>query len=389
MAIKLQIPGANDKDSPILRLVQQRLSSEASGSWFIILDNLDDISVFQQNVDDGPGQSALAEDSQRTTALMNLLPVSAAGSVLITSRSREASTVILGSLGSQSGACLIPVSPMTEEESLNLIKARLPNINTSSSEEAMGLAKDLEQLPLAISQATAYILKGAPLMTISRYRRMLHESESSKIHLLQQSIKDIRRDERPSYAVLFTWNASFDQIQSLHPLSAEMLRAMSLFSHQSIPFSLLEALLEPNQDSDLDSLMLPLLQYHLVFLRPMDESYDLHHFVQLATRMSLKSTSTLTKTSEKALMAVKKALPALTLEKRNYFAKFVPHALEILDCELEQPHELLKIASIALSVANYWRAISLYNKAEDAITRAVHIRAELLGDYDRLTITAQ
>jgi hypothetical protein len=46
MADRLELPGRDDPKVNVLRLVYNWLSSEANGQWLIILDNVDDGSVF-------------------------------------------------------------------------------------------------------------------------------------------------------------------------------------------------------------------------------------------------------------------------------------------------------------------------------------------------------
>ena len=384
IAVELRIPGANNVNSNSLRLVHRKLSTQIFRSWLLILDNLDDESILEERMGERPQNPGLGTEG--VDLLSNFIPVSSKGTVLITSRNKEASRLLLNDLGCQSAACLVSVPPMSQQDSLALIKARLPEVSQSNEEEACELVKDLEYFPLAISQAAAYITQ--QYSTISKYRKMFQESDSSKLNLLQQGSKEIRRGERPNHAVLFTWNISFRYIQTRHPSSGELLRAASFFSCQSIPSKLLSALLEP--EHDLNTVIGPLLRYHLMSPKHTDESYDLHRLVQLATRFSLKATNDISKYSRAALKALQSSLPEdVTLESRESYALMAPHASEIEKHHFDQREDLLESASISMLMTEYWRNDASYLQADCAASRAVAIRSKLLGNDDIDTILAK
>ena len=385
IAAELGVPGLDDSKTPFLGIVQKWLSAKAFSPWLLILDNLDDISILEQPLDDTMTTGKLG--SQAAKKFIDFLPQSDTGKILITSRDREASRVLLTRIGSQSGACLISIPTMDEADSVALVKAKLPNLSSSQDEEVCGFVRDLEYLPLAISQALAYILVEPSLRSIAKYRQTFHQSESSKISLLQQSFEDIRQDKRPIYAVLFTWNLSFQHIKSRHPSSAELLEAISFYSHHHIPIQLLEALI--NDEERLDDVILPLLQYHLVSLDSSSKLYGLHHFVHLATRLSLRKTDAYTDSSRKALTALVSSLPHPRSEFRNIFVTIAPHAAEMLVCEFKQPDEQLLLSSVSMFMARHWGDASSFAKAEGAAIRAMEIRSVLLGQSDSRTVDAR
>jgi hypothetical protein len=51
MAERLELPGRDDPMANVLRLVYNWLSDEVNGQWHMILDNVDDGSVFFGNND--------------------------------------------------------------------------------------------------------------------------------------------------------------------------------------------------------------------------------------------------------------------------------------------------------------------------------------------------
>jgi hypothetical protein len=115
------------------------------------LDNAGDSNVFyNQSSCDRDHES----DSTNTTApLISFIPQVPIGAILVTSRDRHAAFELIGEFGD-----VIPVNPMDRNESLSLLKTRL-RIGTQMEEEAMQLLETLDYIPLAITQACAYIEK--------------------------------------------------------------------------------------------------------------------------------------------------------------------------------------------------------------------------------------
>jgi hypothetical protein len=89
IAERLELPGRNDPKVDILRLVRNWLCDEANGKWAMVLDNADDIEMFY------PKQTR-AEDRMATGPIAAYLPQSRNGSILITSRSKDAAARLAG-----------------------------------------------------------------------------------------------------------------------------------------------------------------------------------------------------------------------------------------------------------------------------------------------------
>lgn len=96
----------------------------------------------------------------------------------------------------------------------------------------------LDYVPLAISQAAAYIQARAPRSLVEKYMAEFRESEGKRAWLLGHDAGDLRRDGSASNAILTTWLISFDHIRSMRPLAADVLSLMSFFDQQGIPESL-------------------------------------------------------------------------------------------------------------------------------------------------------
>jgi hypothetical protein len=233
MADRLELPGRDDPKVNVLRLVYNWLSSEANGQWLIILDNVDDGSVFFGENDAVMGVSSHDQAADLQPPLVTFLPQSPNGSILITSRNSTAAINLVDTFGK-----LIPVEPMEEADSVELFKTKIPG-DKSSESDLNELAKELEGIPLAITHAAAYI-RSRPRVTVSVYLRLFRESEVNQASLLNNNeMKDLRRDHSIRHAVITTWQISFDQIQRTKTEAADLLALMSLFDRQGIPERLL------------------------------------------------------------------------------------------------------------------------------------------------------
>ena len=125
-------------------------------------------------------------------------------------------------------------------ESLDLLKIKLPDAGT----EATGLVKELECVPLAISQAGAYFRQKQPLMTIPVYLAEFRKSRENQPTLLNISNANFRRDSRVPNAIIASWELSFDHGRRTFPQAADLLSVMSCLNRQAIPQFLIRSNIE-------------------------------------------------------------------------------------------------------------------------------------------------
>jgi hypothetical protein len=116
---------------------------------------------------------------------------------------------------------------MEESQGLHLLRNKLP-AGLYEEAAALQLLHTLDCMPLAITQAAAYIGRRAR-MTIAGYLREFHESGNSRDSLLHQDAGDLRRDVTASNSVITTWQISFERIRQDRPSATELLSLMSFF----------------------------------------------------------------------------------------------------------------------------------------------------------------
>jgi hypothetical protein len=116
--------------------------------------------------------------------LLRFVPKSQTGTILWTSRD---GAIINSIVGVKQG---VEVGAITAREALDLFQtlSRQDNSEPLESEDMLlELLQRLQNLPLAIAQAAAYIRKAK--VSVQQYLNFFHESESRQLNLLDQEFK--------------------------------------------------------------------------------------------------------------------------------------------------------------------------------------------------------
>ena len=126
-------------------------------SW----DNADDTSFLI----DSPG----ADDNSKTYSLFKCLLKCKHSSILVTSRSNRAALQLV------EDGDVIGIHPMTEEHALELLEKKIGKL--ANRAELKELAAALECMPLALTQATAYIRRGGARSSARQYLEQIRNGE--------------------------------------------------------------------------------------------------------------------------------------------------------------------------------------------------------------------
>jgi hypothetical protein len=151
---------------------------EHQENWLLILDNADDLGIFKRTY------SAFQEHQVQNPELLRFVPKSQTGTILWTSRD---GAIINSIVGVKQG---VEVGAITAREALDLFQtlSRQDNSEPLESEDMLlELLQRLQNLPLAIAQAAAYIRKAK--VSVQQYLNFFHESESRQLNLLDQEFK--------------------------------------------------------------------------------------------------------------------------------------------------------------------------------------------------------
>lgn len=204
----------------LLQNIRHRI--ESLPRWLLIIDNADDLSLF------GVGSTA-----RNTGKIMNYIPKGPNGTILWISRDEA----IVGSLvGVRRG---IAVSRMASEESKALLESTMPqSISNDELDDAVLLLDELQSLPLAISQAGAYMRRTET--SVSQYLDGFREEEW-RWHMLREPEFDRYRLHNSSNSILETWSPSIHHIRQENELAYKILHILAYADNQTITERLVDA----------------------------------------------------------------------------------------------------------------------------------------------------
>ena len=292
------------------------LADEGNGPWLLILDNADDATVLL-NPSISDTRSGTASVQRR---LLDFLPRVQHGAVLITTRDQSCALSLNGYRGTP-----IEVLEMTLDESVELLRVFLPE---ADQEEASELVGELENLPLAITQAGAYI-KGVRRFSVPKYLAMYRRSNEDKAALLSKNKDDLRRDRTVPNAVITSWELSFNQIRENSPNSADLLSLMSYFNRQAIPQFLIQG--DVDEMSFEDSINV-LLTFSLIRAETREDTFEMHRLVQIAMQHWLRTEGDEQLWKEHAIERVAHQFPKLYGQGQHWplCEDLMPHADEVI-----------------------------------------------------------
>ncbi|MCJ1418783.1 hypothetical protein MMC32_005134 [Xylographa parallela] len=363
---KLKLPGWNDTKTNMLQAVSDWLTDEDHGRWLIVLDNADDVDIFFSP------QKVFIEGTsvdQYASPLCMYLPQGSMGSILVTSRNRQAAFRLTDRIEH-----VIDILPMDQDDAKLLLCKRLPNDN-SSEDDTIALIETLERLPLAITQAAAYISVRGKIMTIAKYTAYVRQNEG----ILFADMGDLRRDPSVPNSVLISWQMSFDQIRRTHPRAAELLSLASVLDRQNIP----GFLFDKNENRlDFEDALAPLIDFALITFEGGNECFGMHRLVQLATRNWMQIHDEITKWQEEAIILLSESFTNGEYENWEICTVLLPHAEVVLGYQYSKQQHFLRQADVLDDIASYLLVQGRFDMALNRSQRALSTRRQLLSEED-------
>ncbi|KAB5585425.1 P-loop containing nucleoside triphosphate hydrolase protein [Coniochaeta sp. 2T2.1] len=318
-----KLPDRNDQGANIFQIVCSWLASPRSGRWLMILDSADHDDVFYGDDGSGQGEKSLA----------SYLPQNANGSIIITTRDRSLASRLTGH-----DRHLITVGPMSEADAVTLLERKLATLSDTDRLLAVDLVRSLDLVPLAISQAAAYIRKRQPRTSLEKYLTEFRKGERRQTWLLQHEADDLRRDGGASNSILTTWEISFEHIRRRRPSAAHLLSLMSFFDRQGIPEEVvspskrayLAKLAKLGKDCENDQFeddVEVLRAYSLIGVDAEGDLFEMHGLVQLSTRRWLEATGQYRSLQLEFIERLAVAFPAVHLNTRKWVPcqRLLPH----------------------------------------------------------------
>ncbi|KAJ4359053.1 hypothetical protein N0V95_002515 [Ascochyta clinopodiicola] len=375
----IRMDGWNDQNVDCMRLVRTWLCDESNGRWVMVVDNADDASVFFHDTTQGPATQS--SEAFWTEPLANFLPQRSLGSILITSRNHDVAYRLTGAETS-----IIDVEPMNEKDAITLLqkKFRFP----IKKDEATSLINALDSMPLALTQAAAFINRRKPHMSISRYVKEFCKSDRDRAYLLERDMGDIRRDGEASNSIIATWQISFEHIRKQTPSAARLLSLMSFFNRRDIPETLLQNKyeVESSKETKFEDDVYTLVSFSLIKQSADGSSFDMHGLVQFSTKKWLEMCDELEYWKEMYLGLVDESFPISRPENRPLCQTLYPHVQAALD-NLPVDADALEIwATVSLKASKYVGDTGEYSKAYKLALDAFEVREILLGPEDLLTL---
>jgi tetratricopeptide (TPR) repeat protein len=377
IAATLELPGLDDPKADILGLVSRWLSNIDNGPWLMILDNADDIDVFCRTREDGFQNY---NTPQHVITLSGYIPQTATGSVLITTRDSKAASWLVSGYES-----IIAVKLMEKDDAKRLLRMRIP-LSLSTRLDLEDLVIELDCLPLAITQAAAYISARASRMTASKYLTLYRQDEANQSRLLDKDSGDLRRNPGVPNSVIRTWQISFNQIKKTHPKSAQLLSSMAMLDRQNIPEFLFSTTYQNPLDYEDD--LSPLHEFSLIAIEKGGKSFQMHRLVQLATRRWLEQQREIHKWQEEAMDVLSKVFPSGDHSNWGKCATLLPHAREVLKYQPVSDNHLLGRGTLLYNIGWYSWKQGRYAIARQQVQESLAIRERLLENSHKSIINS-
>ncbi|OAL07735.1 TPR-like protein [Phaeosphaeriaceae sp. SRC1lsM3a] len=383
IADQVKALGRKDSQADVFKLVHDWLRDRKNGRWLLVLDNADDAAALcLKGEGDSGGSSAVQQH------VLDYLPSSSHGSILVTSRTKGAAMQIVEENDT------IAIDPMDNVAAHTLLRKKLGGTSEEDSSIAQ-LATTLDHMPLALVQAAAYIRERAPRCSVQQYLEQYWQSDSSKTSLLNKEAGHLRRDRAASNSILITWQISFNHIRNTRQSAAGLLSLMSFFDQQGIQEELL--LCRPNTivdngmtavhtQNDFEDDVLALRDYSLITAMRDAKTFKMHSLVQLATRTWLESKGQIDRWREQFISNLCAELPRGNYENWKKCQALFPHAQAALAQRPKKGEALVEWARVLYKAASYaWRQ-GRAGEAEQMAVMSLKVMMEVLGEENAETI---
>ncbi|KAJ4183425.1 hypothetical protein NW767_013592 [Fusarium falciforme] len=300
-----------EKPASPRELFGQYLSSPGVGKWLLIVDNADDMDL-------------LFTPGAVTQHVDNWLPRNDQGRILFTTRSSKLAFRVI-----YDPQYVIKLSEMGLGEAKDYLRKSLYRQDSLQDDKAVvELLDNLDYLPLAIKQATAYMNEND--LTIAEYLEVLQNTEDDMVELLRSEFRDDTRymeSEQCQNAVATTWVISFRQIREVDPFAAHLLSFMACIEPKAVPQSMLP---QPETRQRLARSIGTLCSYGFLSKYAGGQMLEMHRLVHLATRTWTKSEGIMERMSQFSAAHFNQILPDYNWEDRELWRQYLPHALAII-----------------------------------------------------------
>lgn len=288
---------------------------------------------------------------------------------------------------------------MEEGDALALLHKKLLHVGADTDvEKARELVQALDRMPLAITQAAAYIVQRSPRTSVARYLDDIRRSDRDRARLLKKDVGDSRRDGHASNSIIATWQISFEHIRQEVPAAARLLSLMSLFDRQGIPESLLrdqyaaeEDKVDKEDGANFDDDINTLASYSLVEMSGADGSeFEMHRLLQYSTKKWLELSGELEEWKERYVALMDRSYPLGQHANWKVCQALFPHAQAAADSQPDNANTnaLRAWASVLYKAAWYADDMGQYEAAREMNQSTLKAREKVLGREHPDTLTS-
>jgi hypothetical protein len=387
LADVLELPRRHEPHIDLMVLVRDWLQKEDVSPWLMVADNADKMDVMFIDKEN---------DDETQVSLVTYLPKSTNGKILVTSRSLDVAKKLVGH-----SRAILKITTMDEAQALQLLKNRLENEADEAS--SLELVIELGYIPLAVSQAAAYINRRSPRVTTKSYLDELRKSEKRKDGLLRVDKGDLGQRHDVSNSVVLTWQVTFEQIKREQPSAVNLLCLMSRFQPQNIPEHVLRyygdetVSDEPSDETggrdisidemfgDRDNMskefeddMDILRGYSLVTLTKQGFC-EIHPLVQFCTRSWISEFGDPARWDRLFILLASIVFPHGQFETGVTCQTLLPHIQPVLGTIHSEENSLLSWAILNAKVSRYFSRVGEYSQAEVLAWQAFQTLQGILG----------
>lgn len=328
MAITTMLHIQHDEEDHKVSL-HRYLKSMKAGKCLMIVDNADSMEI-------------LYGSSKKHGGLYEYLSNTQHGRTLFTTRSKDLAR-------RNPRRKVVEIGQMEPKDAVQLLyKLSVPKKLLREEEQTMELLQELTYLPLAISQAAAYLVRND--IPIDTYLGLIRSEEKTMVDLMSRALEDDAIHEKAQRAVATTWLVSFNRIRKTDADAAAILAFLSCIEPKAIPESLLEGFNNLDK-SRLIGAIGTLSCYSFIKRREDGKLLDMHSLVHFAARIWLRESAQTEATIKSALEQVLTIFPAAQFDSHMIWRDYMPHALKIMQDDVTK--QLQKRYDLSMWVGHF------------------------------------
>jgi tetratricopeptide (TPR) repeat protein len=393
----------------LLRSVRTWFGRAPAGKWLFVFDSADEVDVLVAPLVD-LGLS-LERDDAHNMSIIDCAP--AGGYVVFTTKSRAAAAKF-------SDGNMLEVGRFVLEEATRMLKVGVDadlligkptapqqrsltpdfgdipledkvsqDVRQYRTDHASQLAEKLDCLPLALSQAAAFMNKNR--LSIADYLERMSAPSDEMVAELMTRPQPLEAQIGVPKSIYDTWRLSYEAIRTHNRLAVDVLALMSFLEQNSIILDLLKAVFCTGPDVKLVDALGELRDYGLIHPGSVADTFTIHRLVQVTTKKWLKESKLDVQWARAALMTIADKFPNPdNIPSWPECAAWLPHASKILQCPLFRTSaDQAALATLHLKVGHYYFRTGRWSEARASTEIACNIRTDILGPLETPTLEAK